>query len=170
MSIQIRKVHHRQDFLCETAARKMQGTATTTIYLAFIDLKTFDLVSRSGLVKLLQRIGCPSTLLGITTSFHTNMKSTVSFNGSTSKPFEIRSGVKLCACTSLTLYGIIFFSLLTPNPSCESGSFMLSQHIVTLPFINTCFSLKYTTTLKSRYPSPPCHIQIHFVLQCCIKF
>ena len=113
MSIQIRKVHHRQDFLCETAARKMQGTATTTIYLAFIDLKAFDLVSRSGLVKLLQRIGCPSTLLGITTSFHTNMKSTVSFNGSTSKPFEIRSGVTQDCLLAPTRFGIlVFFSLL----------------------------------------------------------
>ena len=91
----------------------MQGTATTTIYLAFIDLKAFDLVSRSGLVKLLQRIGCPSTLLGITTSFHTNMKSPVSFNGSTSKPFEIRSGVKQDCLLAPTRFGIFFSLLLT---------------------------------------------------------
>ncbi|PIK37320.1 hypothetical protein BSL78_25845 [Apostichopus japonicus] len=82
------------------------------LFLAFVDLtKAFDLVSRSGLFKLLQRIGCPSTLLSIITSFHTNMKSTVIFNGSTSKPFETKSGVKQGCVLAPTLFGI-FFSLL----------------------------------------------------------
>ncbi|PIK34997.1 putative RNA-directed DNA polymerase from mobile element jockey-like [Apostichopus japonicus] len=81
------------------------------LFLAFVDLtKAFDLVSRSGLFKLLQ-IGCPSTLLSIIMSFHTNMKSTVIFNGSTSKPFETKSGVKQGCVLAPTLFGI-FFSLL----------------------------------------------------------
>ncbi|XP_071810751.1 uncharacterized protein [Apostichopus japonicus] len=82
------------------------------LFLAFVDLtKAFDLVSRSGLFKLLQRIGFPSTLLSIIISFHTNMKSTVIFNGSTSKPFETKSGVKQGCVLAPTLFGI-FFSLL----------------------------------------------------------
>ncbi|XP_071810760.1 uncharacterized protein [Apostichopus japonicus] len=47
------------------------------LYVAFVDLtKTFDLVSRSGLLKLLQRIGCPPILLSIIMLFHNNMKGT----------------------------------------------------------------------------------------------
>ena len=43
-----------------------------------VDLtKAFDLVSHSGLFKLLQRIDCPPTLLSIIMSFHTNAKRTV---------------------------------------------------------------------------------------------
>ena len=65
------------------------------LYLAFIDLtKTFDLVSRIGLFKLLEKIGCPPILLGIIASFHVNMHGFVSFDGKISEPFKIDSGVK----------------------------------------------------------------------------
>ena len=65
------------------------------LYIAFIDLtKAFDLVSRSGLFRLLQRIGCPPKLLKIITSFHEEMQGTVQFDGSSSEPFPIKSGVK----------------------------------------------------------------------------
>ena len=50
------------------------------LYIAFIDLtKAFDLVSRSGLFKLLQKIGCPLHLLNIIRSFHENIQGTVLF-------------------------------------------------------------------------------------------
>ncbi|KAJ8044654.1 RNA-directed DNA polymerase from mobile element jockey [Holothuria leucospilota] len=65
------------------------------LYLAFVDLtKAIDLASRKGLFKLLQRIGCPPTLLSIIMSFQNDMRGTVSFDGDTSKPFKITSGVK----------------------------------------------------------------------------
>ena len=65
------------------------------LHIAFIDLtKAFDLVSRSGLFKLLQKIGCPPHLLAIISSFHENMHSTVNYNGSTSEAFKVSSGVK----------------------------------------------------------------------------
>nr|XP_027212554.1 uncharacterized protein LOC113805698 [Penaeus vannamei] len=44
------------------------------LYVAFIDLtKAFDLVSRDGLFKVLERIGCPERLLSIIQSFHEGM-------------------------------------------------------------------------------------------------
>ena len=65
------------------------------LYIAFIDLtKAFDLVSRSGLFSLLQKIGCPPRLLQMVTSFHEDMHSTVCFNGGTSEAFPVSSGVK----------------------------------------------------------------------------
>ena len=79
-------------------------------YIAFIDLiKAFDLVSRSGLFRLLQRIGCPPKLLKIITSFH---EESVLFDGSCSEPFPIKSGVKQDCVPAPTLFGILFSLLL----------------------------------------------------------
>lgn len=83
------------------------------LYIAFIDLtKAFDLVSRSGLFTLLQRIGCPPTLLRFITSFHENMQGTVQYDGSSSDPFPIKSGVKQGCVLAPTLFGILFSLLL----------------------------------------------------------
>ena len=45
-------------------------------------------------------------------SFHTDTKGTVQFNGSSSEPFEIRSGVKQGCVLVPTLFGIVFGLLL----------------------------------------------------------
>ncbi|XP_067905187.1 uncharacterized protein si:dkey-234i14.6 isoform X2 [Heterodontus francisci] len=59
------------------------------LYIAFIDLtKAFDLVSRRGLFRLLEKIGCPPKLLSIITSFHDNMKGTIQHGGTSSDPFS----------------------------------------------------------------------------------
>ena len=83
------------------------------LYIAFIDLtKAFDLVSRDGLFKILPKIGCPPRLQSMIESFHTDTKGTVQFNGSSSEPFEIRSGVKQGCVLAQTLFGILFGMLL----------------------------------------------------------
>ena len=83
------------------------------LYIAFIDLtKAFDLVSRSGLFSLLQKIGCPPRLLQIIISFHENMQSRVCFNGRTSDAFPVNSGVKQGCVLAPTLFGIFFSMLL----------------------------------------------------------
>ena len=82
------------------------------LYIAFIDLtKAFDLVRRNGVFQILSKIVCPPKLQSMIESFHTNMKGTVQFNGSTSRPFVIRSGVKQRYVLAPTLFGI-FFALL----------------------------------------------------------
>ncbi|XDV13285.1 hypothetical protein PO909_001723 [Leuciscus waleckii] len=82
------------------------------LYVSFIDLtKAFNLVSRSGLFRLLHKIGCPPQLLAVVTSFHDNMHSTICFNGATSESFPISSGVKQGCALAPTLFGI-FFSIL----------------------------------------------------------
>ena len=100
------------------------------LYIAFVDLtKAFDLVSRSGLFKLLERIGCPPKLLSIIRSYHTDMQGTVSFNGETSKPFNILSGVKQGCVLAPTLFGI-FFSLLLSYAfrSSSDGVYIHTRH------------------------------------------
>ena len=82
------------------------------LFQAFVDLtKAFDLVSRSGLFKILQKIGCPPKLLAIITSFHQDMQSMVCFNGATSNAFPVSSGVTQGCVLAPTLFGI-FFSML----------------------------------------------------------
>ena len=62
------------------------------LFLAFVDLtKAFDLVSRSGLFQILQKIGCPPKLLAIITAFHEDMQRTVCFNGATTDAFPVSS-------------------------------------------------------------------------------
>jgi hypothetical protein len=83
------------------------------LYLAFIDLtKAFDLVSRDGLFAVLAKVGCPPKLLNIIRSFHDDMKGTVQYDGSTSPPFDILSGVKQGCVLAPTLFGIFFACLL----------------------------------------------------------
>ena len=83
------------------------------LYIAFVDLtKAFDLVSRSGLFQVLERIGCPPTLLSIIKSFHSGMKGTISYDGELSEPFEITSGVKQGCVLAPTLFGIFFSAVL----------------------------------------------------------
>ena len=65
------------------------------LYLAFIDMtKAFDLVSRTGLFKLLEKLGCPPKLLSIIASCPVNMHVIVSFDRGISEPFKIDSEVK----------------------------------------------------------------------------
>ncbi|XP_068739485.1 uncharacterized protein [Montipora capricornis] len=90
------------------------------LFLAFVDLTkaAFDLVSRSGLFKIfkifkiLQKIGYPSKLLAIITSFHQDMQSTVCFDGANSNAFPVSSGVKQGCVLAPTLFGIFFSMLL----------------------------------------------------------
>ena len=84
------------------------------LYFAFIDMtKAFDLVSRTGLFKLLEKIGCPPKLLSIIASFHVNMHGTVIFDREISEPFKIESGVKQGCVLAPTLFGIFISLMLT---------------------------------------------------------
>ena len=84
------------------------------LYLAFIDLtKAFDLVSRTGLFKLLEKIGCPPKLLSIIASFPVNMHGFIRFEGEISESFKIDSEVKQGYGLALTLFGIFYSLMLT---------------------------------------------------------
>ena len=97
--------------------RQLQGKCREQgkpLYVAFIDLtKAFDLVSRDGLFKILAKISCPPTLLSIMKSFHDDMKGTVLYNGTTSDPFTILSGMKQGCVLAPTLFRIFFATLST---------------------------------------------------------
>ena len=69
-------------------------------------------MSTDGLFKVLAKIACPFNLLSIVKSFHDNMKGTVLYEGATSDPFNIFSGVKQGCVLAPTLFGIFFVTLL----------------------------------------------------------
>lgn len=93
--------------------QEMSREQNKPLFLAFIDLtKAFDLVNRKGLFALLERIGCPPTLLKIVKSLHENTNARVFFNGSLSDSFPIKNGVKQGCVLAPTLFGIFFSVLL----------------------------------------------------------
>ena len=98
--------------LCQLQ-KKCREQQQQPLLLAFVDLtKDSDLVSRSGLFKILQKIACPPKLLAIITSFHLDMQSTVCFDGATSNAFPVSSGVKQGCVLAPTLFEIFFSMLL----------------------------------------------------------
>ena len=98
------------------------------LYIAFIDLtKAFDLVSRGGLFKVVPKIGCPPKLQSMIASFHTDTKGTVQFNGSSSEPFEISSGVKQGCVLAPTLFGFFFGVLLKHAFTTTEGIYLCTR-------------------------------------------
>ena len=96
------------------SSRKSAENSKMPLYVAFIDLtKAFDLVSRKGLFRLLEKIGCPPKLRSMVVSFHENTKGTVVYDGSTSEPFPVCSGVKQGCVLAPALFGILFSLLLS---------------------------------------------------------
>ena len=84
-----------QQYTWSSSFDSYKRSTIMSLYIDFIDLtKAFDLVRRDGLFKVLPKIGCPPKLQSMVESFHTDTKGTVQFNGSSSEPFEICSGVK----------------------------------------------------------------------------
>ena len=113
MRLPSRKINGRYGLLPSPTQGEVQRTADAPVRRLSIDLtKAFDLVSREGLFRILLKIGCPPKLQSMIESFHTDMKGTVQFNGSTSEPFSILSGVKQGCVLAPTLFGIFFALLL----------------------------------------------------------
>ena len=83
------------------------------LFMAFVDLaKAFDTVCRPALYMVLQRVGCPIMLLKLISSFHDGMFSSVQYEGSRSREFLVRNGVKQGCVLAPTLFGIYFSVLL----------------------------------------------------------
>jgi len=95
------------------------------LLIAFVDLtKAFDTVSRPGLFRVLEAIGCPPKLLRITKSFHDEMQGTVQYDGTQSDKFPIISGVKQGCVLAPTLFGIYFAVLLHTALESSPGDIM----------------------------------------------
>ena len=99
------------------------------LFFVFVDLtKAFDLVSRSGLFQILQKIGYPPKLLAIITAFHEGMQSIVCFDGATSEAFPVSSEVKEGCVLTPTLFGIFSSMLLQyAFADCSEGVYIRTR-------------------------------------------
>lgn len=79
------------------------------LHIAFVDLtKAFDLIDRKALFLVLEKAGCPPTLLSLVKAFHENMHGKVQYEGDLSDRFPIRRGVKQGCVLAPTLFGMYF--------------------------------------------------------------
>ncbi len=69
-------------------------------------------MSHSGLFHVLQRLGCPATLLAILQGFHNGKRATIQFNGARSNEFDVCCGVKQGCVLAPNLFGIYFSAVL----------------------------------------------------------
>ena len=79
------------------------------------------LVSRGDLFKFIARNGCPLKLLSVIQLFHKGVRGIVLFDGSSSTPFSVKSGVKQECMLAPS-------SSASTSQSCQS---MLSEHQLT---------------------------------------
>ncbi|XP_038064799.1 uncharacterized protein LOC119735166 [Patiria miniata] len=92
------------------------------LYTVFVDLtKAFDYVSCTGLFAVLERLGCPPTLLAIIGALHDGMQAAVQYDRSVSHGFSVNCGVKQGCVLSPTLFGIYFSVLLRSAFPTSSG-------------------------------------------------
>lgn len=65
------------------------------LYVSFVDLiKTFDTLSRIGLWRVLDRLGCPPKFQSMIGQLHQDQQGQVRLDSELSEPFPIISGVK----------------------------------------------------------------------------
>ncbi len=83
------------------------------LFATFVDLtKAFDIVSRSGLWLILERLGCPPKFLQMVIQLHENQRGQIRLNGDLSEPFPITNGVKQGCVLAQTLFSIFFSMML----------------------------------------------------------
>lgn len=99
------------------------------LYMIFVDLtKAFDTVNRDLLWKLLLKIGCPRNLVNIIVSFHDGMSAQVIDSGDSSKPFEVKNGVKQGCVLAPLLFNVYFSMMLhVAFSNCDKGIYLQSR-------------------------------------------
>ena len=84
------------------------------LYMTFVDLtKTFDTVSRDGLLKITAKFGCPTRYIAMVRQFHDGMQARVQNDGEYSEPFPVTNGVKQGCVMAQTLFSMMFSAMLT---------------------------------------------------------
>ncbi len=83
------------------------------LYVSFVDLtKAFDTVSRQGLWKILEKLGCPPKFLTMIIQLHEGQLGQVRHSNNLLQPFPIANGVKQGCVLAPTLFTILFSMML----------------------------------------------------------
>ncbi|XP_076462069.1 uncharacterized protein LOC143294580 [Babylonia areolata] len=84
------------------------------LFMTFVDLtKAFDMVSREGLWKIMEKFGCPNKFITIVQQFHDSIMVKVLDDGDESEAFRVTNGIKQCCVLALTLFSMVFSAILT---------------------------------------------------------
>lgn len=87
----------------------------THLSIGFINIsKAFDSKDRKIMIKLLQQINCPSTIIVIIDDMHTGTTSSIRTENSMSEPFEIKTGVKQ-GCVLFPFLFILYMHAIVKN-------------------------------------------------------
>ncbi|XP_067911760.1 protein-lysine N-methyltransferase EEF2KMT isoform X1 [Heterodontus francisci] len=127
------------------------------LYVAFIDLtKAFDLVSRRGLLRLLEKIGCPPKLLSIITSFHDNMKRHNSTWWLLIRPLSYPEWRETGLCSrTYTVWDLLLPATLTCIQVYRRGNF--PPHKIRWQVVQPCLSKSEDQSTESPHQgTPPC--------------
>ncbi len=83
------------------------------LYITFVDLtKAFDTVSRQGLWKILEKLGCPPKFLTMIIQLHEGQLGQVRHSDNLLQPFPIANGVKQGCVLAPILFTILFSMML----------------------------------------------------------
>ena len=92
------------------------------LFIAFVDLtKAFDSVSRKGLWKILEKLGCPPKFLAMVIQLHKDQQGQMRHSNILSRPFEITNGVKQ-GCVLVPALFTLFFSMMLQHVKEDLGS------------------------------------------------
>ena len=92
------------------------------LYAVFINLtKAFSIVNREALCVILTKLGCPSKFIHIIWPLHAGMIDLILFNGDTSRPFEVSSGM-MQGCVLVTVLFNLFFTCILNHALLNSTS------------------------------------------------
>nr|VZI35290.1 unnamed protein product [Spirometra erinaceieuropaei] len=98
------------------AARQLQERCQemrTHLYSTFVDLtKAFDTVNREGLLKIMQKFGCPERFTQMVRQLHDGIMARVTDNGAVSEAFAVTDGVKQGCVLAPTLFSLMFSAML----------------------------------------------------------
>ncbi|BHF78563.1 hypothetical protein SprV_0602167600 [Sparganum proliferum] len=136
------------------AARQLQEKCQETrthLYSTFVNLtKAFDTVNGEGLLKIMQKFGCPERFIEMVRQLHDGMMARVTDNGAASEAFAVTNGVKQGCVLAPILFSLMFTAMLMDayRDKRPPGSASPTERTVTFRINDGC-------TSNRAYPQPP---------------
>ena len=116
------------DICSPTAPRKMPRTESVSRFLFHQPDKGFQHCLHDGLWKIMSKFGCPPKFISLVHSLHDGMLPQVLNDGQSSYSFPVTNGVKQRCVLAVTLFRILFTTMLSEAFSDDEDSIKLCFH------------------------------------------
>ena len=131
----------------------------SNLFTAFLDCsKGFDKINHSGIFIKLMRRKIPLCFLNILIYWYSNLTSTVKWNGTYSRSFVVRSGVRQGGVLSPHLFAIYVDDLIVILRKLKVGCHILEQFVAALVYADDICLLA------------PCRSALQLLLDACVKY